>query len=107
MRTLILTAALVMMTALPAWAQESQNDDVQYTLRIDGISCPFCVATSEKALKEIEGVEDVKSNLKEGTITVCADAKKVSFTDEQFTELFKKKGFTYRGMEKAEQCQAL
>ena len=26
-------------------------DDVQYDIRVDGITCPFCVATSERALK--------------------------------------------------------
>ncbi len=25
-------------------------DDVQYDIRVDGITCPFCVATSEGAL---------------------------------------------------------
>ncbi len=94
MKKIILTLGFLVMGTAPAFA-----DNVQYTLRIDGISCPFCVATSEKALKEIEGVNDVKSDLKEGTITVCADAEKVAFTDEQLTELFKQKGFTYRGME--------
>lgn len=111
MKKLILTTALMMITAFPALAQETpgavQNNDVQYTLRIDGISCPFCVATSEKALKEIDGVREVDSDLKEGTITVCANKKKVAFTDEHLTDLFKQKGFTYRGMEKAEQCTKL
>jgi mercuric ion binding protein len=78
--------------------------DIQYTIRVDGISCPFCVATSEKALKKIAGVRDVESDLKEGTITVCADAEETSFTDKQLTELFKKNGFTYHGMEIADQC---
>ncbi len=27
-------------------------DDVQYEIRVDGITCPFCVATSERALKK-------------------------------------------------------
>jgi len=113
MKKLILTTMALMFFAFPAMAQETkadaatQNGEIQYTLRIDGISCPFCVATSEKALKDIDGVREVDSDLKEGTITVCANKEKVAFTDEQLTDLFKQKGFTYRDMEKAEQCQAL
>ena len=96
-----LTTALAVLTAAPAVAK-----DVQYELRIDGISCPFCVATSEKALKKIDGVKAVKSSLKDGIITVCADDEKVAFTDAQLTEIFKKKGFTYRGMEITGGCDA-
>lgn len=99
MKSPILIGAFLAAIATPAFAE-----DVQYTLRIDGITCPFCVATSEKALKNIDGVRGVTSDLKAGTITVCADAAKVAFTDTQLTALFKEKGFAYRGMEKAGQC---
>lgn len=91
--------ALAFFTTSPAFAK-----DVQYLLRIDGITCPFCVATSEKALKKIDGVKSVESSLKDGTITVCADDQKVAFTDAQLTALFKKKGFTYRSMEITQAC---
>lgn len=77
--------------------------DVQYNLRIDGITCPFCVATSAKALKKLEGVKRVGSDLKAGIIKVCVD-EKTTFTDEQLTKLFLEKGFTYRGMEKQQEC---
>ena len=100
MRTSLLAAAFLI-SASPAFAA-----DVQYVMRIDGITCPFCVATSEKALKKIDGVKSVASNLKEGTITVCADDEKVTFTDESLAALFKEKGFTYRGMETTGACLA-
>ncbi len=72
--------------------------DVQYDIRVDGITCPFCVATSERALKKIEGVHAVGSNLETGTIFVCAD-NQVTFTDAQLKQLFLDKGFTYRSFE--------
>ncbi len=78
-------------------------DDVQYDIRVDGITCPFCVATSERALKKIEGVHSVGSNLETGTIFVCADSK-VAFTDAQLKQLFLDKGFTYRSFNKASGC---
>jgi len=78
-------------------------DDVQYDIRVDGITCPFCVATSERALKKIEGVHAVGSNLETGTIFVCADSQ-VTFTDGQLKRLFLDKGFTYRSFEKKSAC---
>ncbi len=78
-------------------------DDVQYDIRVDGITCPFCVATSERALKKIDGVHAVGSNLETGTIFVCADSQ-VALTDAQLKQLFRDKGFTYRSFEKTSEC---
>ena len=78
-------------------------DDIQYDIRVDGITCPFCVATSERALMKIEGVHTVGSNLETGTIFVCAD-NKVTFTDAQLKQLFLDKGFTYRSFQKRSGC---
>jgi mercuric ion binding protein len=78
-------------------------DEVQYDIRVDGITCPFCVATSERALMKIEGVHSVGSNLETGTIFVCADSQ-VVFTDAQLKQLFLDKGFTYRSFEKTSRC---
>jgi len=77
--------------------------DIQYNFRVDGITCPFCVATSQKALSKIEGVISVSANLDKGMIYVCAD-ESVKFTDEQLKELFLEKGFTYRDMTISEKC---
>ncbi len=89
---------LLMLTAASVLA-----DDVQYDIRVDGITCPFCVATSERALKKIDGVHAVGSNLETGTIFVCADDR-VEFTDTQLQRLFLDKGFTYRSFEQAIGC---
>ncbi len=77
--------------------------DVQYDLRVDGMTCPFCVATSEKALRKIDGVKAVSTNLDEGVISVCAD-ESVELTDEQLREMFLDKGFSYKGMTKQDGC---
>lgn len=93
---LFLVALAVTSTAVVA-------DEVQYDIRVDGITCPFCVATSERALKKIEGVQSVGSNLETGTIFVCADSQ-VALTDAQLKQLFRDKGFTYRSFEKTSGC---
>jgi len=77
--------------------------DTQYDLRVDGLTCPFCVATSEKALKRLEGVNSVQTNLETGVISVCA-APDTKFTDAKLRSLFLSKGFTYRGMSRKGQC---
>jgi mercuric ion binding protein len=101
MKKALIPGLALALAAAPAFAA-----DMQYVLRIDGITCPFCVATSEKALKKIDGVKSVSSNLKAGTITVCADDEKVKSTDDQLAALFKEKGFTYRSMEVTGACPA-
>ena len=98
MKRTILSLVLLMVTGASALAE-----DVQYDIRVDGITCPFCVATSERALKKIDGVHAVGSNLETGTIFVCADSR-VEFTDAQLQRLFLDKGFTYRSFEQALGC---
>jgi len=96
-RPLILSASLII-AASPVFA-----DTVQHDLRVDGMTCPFCVATSERALEKLDGVEAVATDLEEGIIHVCTDDG-ISFTDEELKDLFLDKGFTYRSQTKAETC---
>ncbi|MCH8863408.1 MAG: heavy-metal-associated domain-containing protein [Proteobacteria bacterium] len=98
MKKLIIGAASTLFLAVPALA-----GDIQYDLKLDGITCPFCVATSERALRKIDGVKQVSGDLETGIIRVCAD-ESVKFTDAQLTKVFLKKGFTYKGMEIHENC---
>lgn len=81
----------------------AQAADVQYDLRVDGMTCPFCVATSEKALRKLDGVKRISTDLDAGIIRVCTD-EAVVFTDDQLTKLFLDKGFTYRSMTKRDGC---
>jgi mercuric ion binding protein len=106
MANVMLRRALVA-AVLAALASPAGAETAQYTIHVDGLACPFCAATSEKALRKIDGVSRVKSNLEDGTFIVCADAKTVDFTDAQLAQLFKEKGFTYRGMEKTAPCEPL
>ena len=94
---------ILFLGALGLTISAAMADDVQYDIRVDGITCPFCVATSERALRKIDGVHSVGSNLETGTIFVCAD-RRVAFTDAQLKQLFLDKGFTYRSFTKAFGC---
>ncbi len=97
LRMLLLTSVFVLAGAA------AQAGEVQYDIRVDGMTCPFCVATSEKALKKIDGVKRISTDLDAGVISVCAD-EAVVFTDDQLTKLFLDKGFTYRSMTKHDGC---
>jgi len=96
-KVILMTAGLVLLSVNAA------AKDVQYELRVDGMTCPFCAATSEKALKKIEGVSLVSTDLEKATIRVCA-AEEAEITDEKLTKLLKKKGFTYVSKTKQETC---
>lgn len=98
MKKLIIGTAATLFMAAPAVA-----GDIQYDLMLEGITCPFCVATSERALSKVEGVRQVSGDLESGIIRVCAD-ESVKFTDAQLTRIFLKKGFTYKGMEIHSNC---
>ncbi len=94
---------IVFFVALVVTATAVLADELQYDIRVDGITCPFCVATSERALRKIDGVHAVGSNLETGTIFVCADSH-VTLADAQLKQLFRDKGFTYRSFTKASGC---
>lgn len=98
MRKLIIGAVTTFFLAAPAIAGE-----IQYDLKLEGITCPFCVATSERALRKIDGVKQVSGDLETGILRVCA-ADSVKFEDAQLAKVFRKKGFTYKGMEVHDSC---
>ena len=98
MKNLLLILSLSL-SMYPAIAEQK----IQYDIRIDGFTCPFCIATSEKALKKIEGIELISSNLETGTISVCG-ASTLVLEELELERLFLKKGFTYRGLTKIDGC---
>ena len=78
-------------------------DHRQYDMRVDGLTCPFCIATSSKALKKIEGVYEVAADLETGMVSVCA-ARQTDLGDERMARLFRSKGYTYREQTVSEGC---
>jgi len=94
----LLNSTALLLISLPVSAEA-----VQHNLKVDGITCPFCVATSAKALKKIEGVNKVDADIKNGIIKVCADQSS-DLNDDKLSQLFIDKGFTYRGKESLNEC---
>ena len=75
----------------------------EYLIRVDGMVCPFCVATSRRELEKIVGVHQVIADLERGLIMVCVD-EQVTFTEQQLKKLFARKGFTYRSFTQRDGC---
>lgn len=72
---------------------------LQYTMRVDGLACPYCAYGVEKKLKQIDGVEKVDVDLDQGLVIVKT-REGVELTDEAMKKLFKDAGFTFRSMKK-------
>jgi mercuric ion binding protein len=86
---------LIALTILAAsFAGTAHADHQQYEMRVNGLICPFCVAASEEALEQIEGVYEVAADLSTGVISVCASGS-TDLGDERMAEMFLSHGFTY------------
>ena len=84
---LILTAFLSV--PLTAFA----GGQVKVTTKVDGLSCPFCAYGIEKKIKKIKGVEDVRVDLKSGSVIVICKEKKF-FERERLNKAVRDAGFT-------------
>ncbi len=80
-----------------AWNTAALAGGTEYTMRVDGLACPYCAYGIEKKLQKIDGVQKIDFDLNKGLVTVNV-AEGVKLTEAQMTKLFKDAGFTYRNM---------
>ncbi len=52
--------------SLSANGQDSKDN---YTIKVDGLGCPFCAYGLEKKFKEFDGIDDVNINMENGMFT--------------------------------------
>ena len=92
-RTFVALAALLAASVLGALPADAQITSV--TVRVDGLSCPFCAYGLEKRIKMVQGTKAPVINVEEGTVTLTpvGDAS-VDF--DGLREAVKKAGFTPR-----------
>ncbi|WP_456473892.1 heavy metal translocating P-type ATPase [Candidatus Pyrohabitans sp.] len=69
-------------------------------VKIGGMTCAMCVATIEKALKKLEGVEEVSVNLGTESARVVYDASLVS--PAQIKQAIEETGYKYLGLAEEE-----
>ncbi len=65
-----------------------------YSIRVDGLACPYCAYGIEKKLNELQGVKFIDMNLDTGVVTV--ETYDVKLEEAQLKQLFQDSGFTYR-----------
>jgi mercuric ion binding protein len=70
-----------------------------YSIRVDGLACPYCAYGIEKKLNQIKGVKFLDMDLDKGLVSV--EAKDVKLEDAQLEQLFKDSGFTYRSKQES------
>ena len=67
------------------------NSTTKTEIKVSGMSCAHCVARVEKALKDVDGVKEVKVDLETGTATVKYNSKKVE--PSKLEEAIKEAGY--------------
>ncbi len=88
---------LLLAAWLSTWSVLALATGTRYTMRVDGLACPYCAYGVEKKLKKIDGVEAIDVDLDHGLVTV--DVREgVTLDERQMVDLFKQAGFTFRSM---------
>lgn len=94
----ILSLIVALGASFPAFA-----DSARYTLGVDGLNCPSCCKSMEKALLKLPGASAVTAELKTGVVTVdVADGS--TLTEAQARSATESAGFrlaSFRAVESA------
>lgn len=88
MKKLVLILVLVWSSQM-AWAA------TEYRVGVDGLACPFCAYGIEKKLSSIDGVKDIKVDIKKGEVIVTM-ADGADLSEQLAREKVKDAGFTLR-----------
>lgn len=84
--------ALVIFAGIPpVQGDEGKTGLTSVTLTVHGMMCSSCQKSVEKALFKMEGVTDVKVDMKKNLVEVRYDGKKA--TPRQMVEALEKAGF--------------
>ena len=93
-KTLISAALSILLT------QTALATTTVYSIRVDGLACPYCAYGIEKKLNQLDGVKFIDMDLEKGVVTV--ESYDVKLNDEQLKQLFQDSGFTYRSKTETE-----
>ncbi len=94
---LMFAASLVFGQGVPLLAQQTSPPDSaqQIIVRVDGASCPFCAFGLEKRLGHLEGVADVRLEMKAGKVIVTLQ-KGATVSEQALRQAVEEAGFTPR-----------
>ncbi len=94
---LMCTASLVFGQGVPTLAQQTSPPDSaqQIIVRVDGASCPFCAFGLEKRLGHLEGVAEVRLEMKAGKVIVTLK-RGAKVSEQALRQAVDEAGFTPR-----------
>ncbi|MBK9993080.1 MAG: cation transporter [Saprospiraceae bacterium] len=72
-----------------------QND--QFTLRVEGLGCPFCAYGLEKKFKKVKGIQQIKIDIQSGKMTYNVPTNN-AMTLNDVDALVTKAGYTAKGI---------
>ena len=88
---LIIISTMAALSLLPYIEVGAEITEV--SLSVDGLGCPFCVYGLEKKLKKVDGVKDLKIDLKSGIANITLQEGSIP-NPSAFETAVKKAGFT-------------
>jgi periplasmic mercuric ion binding protein len=91
MRNIIILVS-ILFTAMTVNAQMDQ-----FTLRVDGLGCPFCAYGLEKKFKDVKGIKDIKIDIQTGKMTFNVPVTTM-LTLEQADDRVNKAGYTAKAI---------
>ena len=92
--SIIVGAALLVLLGV---SEDGYSQVTDATIRVDGLSCPFCAYSLEKQLKKVDGTGDVAIEVNDGIAELSA-RRGESLGIEELDEAVGKAGFTLRGI---------
>jgi len=87
--------------ALMLFASTAFAEPQTYKLQVDGLACPFCAFGIEKKLSEIEGVDQLDTDIKAGVILLTMKDG-VLLDETAAKKAVDQAGFTLRGLEQVQ-----
>lgn len=98
-RRCVIGLAMMLLALFAPLAATADDGGSVYTLRVDGLACPFCAYGIEKELQAVPGVEQVETNIKDGVVVVTMQ-KSADLDESTAREAVGNAGFTLRGFDR-------
>ena len=95
MKKLFFLATFISFFAVAGMNAQStdQTGEPQISVKVDGLSCPFCAYGLEKKFKEIDGASDIEIDIKKGLLTFRMEDGK-TIAEDKIKDKVKQAGFT-------------
>ncbi len=98
-KSIIAAVVGLLLLTQTAIAQSFESSAERITLRVDGLSCPFCAYGLEKKLKSFQGVSNLDIKVNDGLAAMDVRSGTM-LTDDQLKKAVRDAGFTLRSIKR-------